>query len=72
MNWIISISDKYLNKRRKNIKSIRKLNFDNINLDLSKNLQICMLLVIKILEGKGFTVDDVRKSLVITEKLRKL
>jgi len=73
VNWIISISDKYLNKRRKNIKSIRKLNFDNINLNLSQNFtNMHVVSYKKILEGKGFTVDDVRKSLFIAEKLRKL
>ena len=73
VNWIISTSEKYLNKKNKNIKSVRKLFFDNINLDLSQNFtNMHILSYKKIIEGKGFEIEDVKKSLFITEKLRNM
>ena len=73
VDWLISISDKYLNKIKPHERSIREFSFDNKNLELSTNFANMHLLSYKkILDGNGFRIKDVEKSLYITEKLRKL
>jgi len=73
VEWLISISEKYLNKTKPNERSIREFSFNNKNLELSNNFtNMHILSYKKILDGKGFRIKDVEKSLYITEKLRKL
>ena len=73
VEWLISISDKYLNKNRPTERSIREFSFDNKNLELSDNFtNMHVLSYKKIINGDGFMIKEVEKSLYITEKLRKL
>lgn len=73
VRWTISISDKYLNIKKNKIRSIRELYFGKNKLELSDNFtNMHVLSYKKILEGKGFSINDVKNSLYITERLRKL
>ena len=73
VNWTISISDSYLDKKKPYIRSIREFYFDDNKLELSDNFTKMHILSYKeILKGQGFTIDDVKESLYITEKLRNI
>jgi UDP-N-acetyl-2-amino-2-deoxyglucuronate dehydrogenase len=73
VDWLISISKKFLNKKKPKERSIRQFLFDDKNLELSSNFtNMHVLSYREILDGNGFKIKDVEKSLYITEKLRKL
>ena len=73
VEWTISISDLYLDKKKPNVRAIRQFYFGENKLELSDNFNNMHILSYKkILNGKGFTIQDVKDSLYITEKLRNM
>lgn len=60
-------------KKKPNVRAIRQFYFGENKLELSDNFNNMHILSYKkILNGKGFTIQDVKDSLYITEKLRNM
>lgn len=72
VKWLISISDIYLKTQNSKKRSIREFYLNRKRLELSDNFtNMHILSYKKILLGEGFAINDVIKSLFITEELRK-
>lgn len=72
VKWLISISDSYLKTQNSKKRSIREFYLNQKRLELSDNFtNMHILSYKKILLGEGFAINDVIKSLFITEELRK-
>lgn len=72
VKWLISISDSYLKTQNSKKRSIREFYLNRKRLELSDNFtNMHILSYKKILLGEGFDINDVIKSLFISEELRK-